>query len=161
MKILDIAITDEIRQALEQYVALQAEEQRLKETKAALQEKLKSHMAAAGSGNWFVEAGGSRLKVAYRETPEIVYNEELLRGRLGDRYTAILSPDARKIKDSLDRVSRYLEPVLGLVGSPSRAKVRAAVAEGIVRAEEFKGAFEKVTKQSLAVRKARPDEWPP
>ena len=160
MKSLTLDLTPEIRQILEAYVALQAQEQQLQAAKSALQEKLKSHMASVGPGKWIVEAGGAALKVVYRDSEEIEYDEPLLRSRLGERYAAILSPDIRKIRASLDRIGRFLEPALDIIGSPTRERVRRAIENGIAAREEFSGAFKRISKQSVAVMRARPDEGP-
>jgi len=154
--------TPEILETLARYVALQEQERHLKEEKAELQGRLRTHMAPSGCSKWIVEAGGQKLKVACHTKTEIEYDEDLLASRLGERYKAILSPSLKKIRAALPRLGAYLEPVLAQVGSPDPEKVRAAVERGDVSTSEFDGAFVKTEKQTVAVMRVRlePDAGP-
>lgn len=151
-------LTGEIEEALERYVEIQAEEQRMQEEKAMLQEKLKAHVAPTGCRNWVVEVKGVKRKVVYRETTDVEYDEDLLRTRLGDRYEAVLSPDMKKIRAKLPELAAVLSPVLTTIGSTDPAKVRAAIETGSIGREEFAGAFRKVRKQSVAVYRVKPGD---
>jgi len=148
-------LTPEIEQVLSRYVRIQDEEQRLREEKSQLQDKLREHMEPAGCTTWFVRAAGQDLKVvAYRKV-EVEYDEPKLQSRLGDRYLSILSPDLRKMRDALPEISPHLQPVLGRIGSPDPEKVRAAIESGVADVKEFEGAFVKSLKHVVAVTRSR------
>jgi len=143
----------EIEKALRRYLEIQAEEQKLKQEKNDLREKIGEHMADLQMKYWYPEIDGQALKVRYNETTTIEYNETLLHDRLGDRYLSILAPDQRKIRANLDKLESLFTPVLSLVGSPSPDKVRVAIENGIVNKESFTGAFKKTVKRFVAVGK--------
>jgi len=144
----------EIERALRRYLEIQAEEQRLKEEKDGLREKIVEHMAALEMKYWYPKIDGQALKVRYHETTAIEYNQSLLHDRLGDRYLPILAPDLRKIRLHLDKLESTFSPVLSLIGSPSPEKVRVAIENGIVNKESFSGAFKKTVKRFVAVGRA-------
>jgi hypothetical protein len=144
----------EIEKALRRYLEIQAEEQKLKQEKNDLREKISKHMADLQMKYWYPMIEGQPLKVRYNETTAIEYNETLLHDRLGDRYLTILAPDLRKIRANLDKLESLFTPVLSLIGSPSPVKVRVAVENGIVSKESFAGAFKKTVKRFVAVGKA-------
>jgi hypothetical protein len=144
----------EIEEALRRYLEIQAEEQRLKEEKTGLRDMIGEHMVGLERKYWYPQIDGQALKVRYRETTAIEYNESLLHDRLGDRYPAILAPDLRKIRLHLDKLESLFTPVLSLIGSPSPEKVRVALENGIVNKESFTGAFNKTVKRFVAVGKA-------
>ena len=143
----------EIEKALRRYLEIQAEEQKLKQEKNDLREKIGEHMADLQMKYWYPEIDGQALKVRYNETTTIEYNETLLHDRLGDRYLSILAPDLRKIRANLDKLESLFIPALSLVGSPSPDKVRVAIENGIVNKESFTGAFKKTVKRFVAVGK--------
>ena len=144
-------LTAEIEETLKEYTALQQEEQKLKERKHALQEKLKAHLRSEEKNIWYPEVGGVRLKVSYRSTSNVEYDEDTLATRLGDRYSSLLEPDIKKLRAELPNLGREMEPLLDRIGSPSPDKVKAAVENGTVSADEFKGAFTKTTKEYISV----------
>jgi len=152
-----VELTAEIEAVLEEYTKLQQEERELKERKHALQEKLKAHLRGDGQRVWYPEVGGARLKISYRSVPQVEYDEEMLRTRLGDRYAAILEPDLRKLRAELPNLGNELEPLLGRIGSPSPEKVRAAIESGAVSPGEFKDAFTKSAREYITVAPVRPE----
>jgi len=145
----------EIEKALRRYLEIQAEEQKLKQEKNDLREKIGEHVADLRMKYWYPKIDGQTLKVRYNETTTIEYNETLLHDRLGDRYLSILAPDLRKIRANLDKLESLFTPVLSLVGSPSPDKVRVAIENGIVNKESFTGAFKKTVKRFVAVSKTQ------
>jgi len=144
----------EIEKALRRYLEIQAEEQRLKEEKTGLRDMIGEHMVGLEIKSWYPKIDGQALKVRYRETTAIEYNESLLHDRLGDRYLTLLAPDLRKIRLNLEKLESLFSPVLSLIGSPSPEKVRVAIENGIVNKESFAGAFKKTVKRFVAVGKA-------
>jgi len=150
-----IELTAGIAAVLEEYSKLQQEERDLRGRKHALQEKLKAHLRGDAKKVWYPEICGTRLKVSFRSVPQVEYDEDMLRSRLGDRYESILEPDLRKLKVALPRLGKELEPLLGQIGSPSPDKVKAALHDGVVSSGEFKGAFTKTVKEYISVAHIR------
>ncbi len=144
-------LTQEIEATLREYTQLQKQEQELTQRKHELQDKLKSCFRGETQHIWNPEVDGTRLKVSYRSVPQVEYNEEVLRKRLGNRYSALLEPDIRKLRAELPNLEEELKPLLDRIGSPSPEKVKAAVEAGTVSAEEFKGAFTKTLKEYVTV----------
>jgi len=142
---------------LRRYLEVQNEEQRLKEEKAALQEKLAAHMTERHLTYWYPSLDGLPIRVRCQESTIVEYCEETLRERLGSRFTAILAPDIRKIKEQLSTLADYLMPVMDRIGSPSADKVRTAIEQGVVQKQEFAGAFKKSIKRFVSVSKIRPN----
>lgn len=144
-------LTAEIEKTLKEYTQLQQEEQKLKERKQALREKLKAHLRSSGDHVWTPNVNEMQLKIRYRSAANVQYDEEKLRTRLGDRYHALLKPDLKKLRAELPNIENELEPLLDRIGSPSPEKVKAAVESGTVSAADFKGAFKKTVKEYLTV----------
>lgn len=138
---------------LRRYLQIQAEEQRLKEEKAALQTSLAGYMDQNQTGIWLPVVDGLKLKVLSRSSVVIEYDETILRERLGERYAAILAPDIRKIRQNLRQVEAVLTPILDIIGSPSPDKVKDSIEKGLTRKEEFVGAFDKTIKHKISVTK--------
>ncbi|MCX6996605.1 MAG: hypothetical protein NTV49_05855 [Kiritimatiellaeota bacterium] len=150
------ALSPELAATLKRYLELQQEEQRLREEKTVLQEKLANHMAGLRLTYWYPELEGQPLKVRCTETTVVEYDETTLKARLGPRYAAVLAPDPRKIRRHLPELSATLAPVMDLIGSPTADRVKTAIAQGLVSTEDFAGAFTKTTKRLVAVAKAKP-----
>jgi hypothetical protein len=148
-------MTPEIEKVLTRYVQIQEEARRLADEKATLQERLACHLADFAEPFWFPVVAGQPLKVRVHHATEFVYDEDLLRQRLRERYTQILKPDPVKVRRHLPDVERLLWPALDLVGAPHRDQVRIAVEKGAVPRDAFTGAFEKVTWTSIAVSHVR------
>ena len=151
-------LTPEIEGVLSRYLEVQGQLRRLREEREQLRDALLAHVAGLEGRFWFPVVGGETLMVSRRRRVEIDYDEDLLRQRLGERYTRILRPDVRKLRRHLDDVEGALEPVLALIGSPHPDRVRSAIESGEVQSEEFQGAFKKGLKESLTVRRAREDD---
>jgi len=154
----DIAPAPEIEALLNRYLAIQQQEQTLKEEKSALQERLAQHLERMGCNMWFPEVAGQKLKVRHQKETVVEYDEEALQQRLGERYAALLEPDWRKIRRNLAALTPALAPHMSVIGSPTAAKVREAIQTGIVKAEEFAGAFEKRTRHLVAVSRVREED---
>ena len=150
------AVPPELAAALRRYLAIQAEEQKLRDEKTRLQETLGRHLTERRLACWYPDIDGQRLKVRYSAHTVVEYNEAVLRERLGERYASILAPDIRKIRRCLPEIAPLLTPVMDKVGAPAADRVRAAVEQGLVRKEEFAGAFQKTTRRLVAVSRARP-----
>ncbi len=146
----------ELCELLKTYEAIQREEKALHERKAALKEKLVAHMQALNANEWLPRVDGRLFKVRYRHAVNIDYDEDALRQRLGERYRHVLGPDLRKLRYHLDEVTPLLESQMEVIGSPVPDKVKAAVEAGLIRADEFKGAFEKTEKHYITVSQPEP-----
>ena len=150
----------EIESLLKRYIEIQQEEQRLKEEKASLQDALAEYMDRNQQSLWFPVVDNRKLKVRYRTTTSIKYKEDHLRERLGERYSAILTPDIRKIRRKMTAIEEALVPFLRIIGSPSPDRVRESIEKGLVRKEEFESAFEKTTRQYVSVATLEIEEPP-
>lgn len=151
-------MSTEMESVLRRYIEIQHEENRLKEEKSRLQGVLADHMNNNQQSLWFPVVDGLKLKVSSRTTTSFEYNEELLHKRLGERYSAILAPDIRKIRRNLSAIENALAPVLEIIGSPSQDKVRKSIENGLARKEEFSGAFEKKSRQYISVATMQADK---
>ena len=150
-------LTPDLAATLRRYLDIQAQELRLREEKSALQDKLAAYLAPRRMTSWYPELEGQPLKVRFHEATVVEYDEPLLRERLGPRFAATLAPDLRKIRRCLPEIASALAPVMDLVGSPAPDRVRAAIEQGLVRKEEFSGAFKKSVRRTVAVARARPE----
>jgi len=151
------ALTPELTGILTRYLEIQHQEQKLKEEKAGLQERLAQYLEHVGATAWYPAVHGQKLKVRASSLVSVEYDEQVLRERLGNRYTEILAPDLRKIRHCLADLTPVLAPVLDRVGSPDPDKVRAAVERGTVSTADFAGAFQKHTRRVVSVARVRPE----
>jgi hypothetical protein len=149
------ALNPEVERILTRYLQIQDEMRKLGDEKASLNQRLCTHLARFGGPYWFPVVGGQALKVHVRHEERFLYNEDLLRERLGERYVQILKPDPAKVRRHLTEVDALLRPALEVVGSPNRERVRAAVESGVVPRDAFNGAFEKLSATSVAVGRLR------
>lgn len=146
-------VPEELRAVLKEYESLQEQERHIRERKGELQQRLAAHMESLRASVWMPSVEGHLLKVRYRKSTRVDYNESVLSERLGDRYRSLLRPDIKKIRAHLDAVEPQLQAVLDLVGSPDPEKVKDAVASGVVSMDEFKGAFKKTETVHVSVSK--------
>jgi len=154
----DTTPTPEMEAVLERYLAVQEEEKRLAEEKRELADKLKAFMRVQDEKRWAPTVGGQSLRISYRTTTEVEYDEDVLRERLGERYEKILSPNLKKMKRAMPHLRQVLQPVLREIGSPDAELVKQAVESGSVRADEFDGAYEKHRREFVTVSRAKPKQ---
>ena len=147
-------LTPQIEQVLVRYLQIQQEEKRLEDEKERLRQLLITFLGANAPNQWSPVVCGQRITVHHRIATKITYNEQLLLQRLGERYVNILAPDPFKLRRNLALIEPHLQPVMPLIGSPDREKVRAAIETGIVKKEEFDGAFEKTSRHQIVVSRA-------
>ena len=152
-------LPSEVEQALKRYLEIQREERRLADEKNELRRVLWTHLDGIRWDRlfWHPTVAGQSLRVRYQKRTVVEYDEEELRRRLGDRYAHILRADPRKIRQHLAEVEEHLKPVLELIGSPNRDRVRSAILARLVAKEDFAGAFRKTIKRTIAVLRERPD----
>lgn len=155
---VEAPVTPEIEAVLARYLEIQRQDQELQSEKARLADALGQYLAQQPDGVWYPEVGGVPLKVRHVRETLVEYDEGELRRRLTDRYVRLLVPDLRKMRQHLAEIEPYLAPILELVGTPDRERVRAAVESGVVRAEEFAGAFRKRVRTRVAVMRVQPHE---
>lgn len=133
----------EIESLLQEYLALQDEEKRIKETKARLKDEIAGYMAEHKQSVWVPHVNDQPVRVTCRRTVRVAYDEPLLRERLGERYVRLLRPDPRKLRKELDTIEPLLAGVMDRVGSPDPDRVRRAIESGEATIEEFRDAFRK------------------
>ena len=140
---------------LRRYVAIQRQAKQLEEEKQALRDRLVLHMSQQRRTWWKTQMDGTDINVKCTPITEVTYNELLLRERLGDRYVEILDVDLKKMKDHLPEAQPLLAPLLNLVGTPSREKVRDAIERGRIEPRLFDGAYTKTETHRFAVSSSR------
>jgi len=148
--------TQEFVTTLARYVEVRDGINTLEAERRALAEAIGAHMAQEGRDTLSVAHGGRHYKVRRSASTRVDYDEDLLRKRLGERYLSILAVDARKVKVEAERLREWLGEHLIEVGSPDRARVKEAVEHGLVRVEEFSGAFRRETKSIVTVKDMGP-----
>lgn len=149
--------TDEALQALlGEYRQVEAEIKAMEEERQALSARIQDLMTAAGKDSLSLTVDGEPLFLVLEQRSEIVYNEDLLRERLGEKYNSILEPDPRKLRHYPPEILEALAPFLDRIGSPSRQRIRTAIENGDVAQSAFEGAFEKNRKTVLYVKKRPP-----
>lgn|GEM_PF-1233872 len=148
-------VTPEVEQLLIRYLQIQDEVRRLEEEKAALNGRLCQHLAEFAQPCWFPTVAGQAIKVRVRHEVQVLYDEGLLRQRLGERYVQILKADPAKVRRHLTDIEDLLRPALDRVGSPDRERVRTAVESGVVPRDAFNGAYEKTSWTTVAVMRLR------
>jgi len=151
-------LTPELGDVLRRYMEIQKEQQRLREEKKELQNKLKQAMEDMRGRFWYPTVDGVSLKVAHSRKQEVVYDDDVLRQRLGERFALVARPDVKKMREHMGEVERCVAPILDMVGSVDRDRVKAAIENGQVQREEFRGAFRKETAVRIAVMRQRPKQ---
>jgi hypothetical protein len=151
---IDAPLTPEIERVLGRYLEIQRTEKEIEAEKVSLQEALAAFLGQEPDGLWYPTVAGTPLKVRLARETAVEYNEPLLRQRLADRYVHVLRPDPKKIRQHLAEVEPLLAPLLTEIGSPDRDRVRTAIEQGLVRADEFAGAFRKSQRVRLAVMRS-------
>lgn len=127
-----------------------------KEERVFLRQRIVELMTADDEQQRQLDLDGQPVVLRVQVKRKVSYDEEKLRERLGERYRRILTPDARKLRKHVMELGPALEPHLELIGSPAPDLVQSAIAEGVVTAAEFKGAFRKDTTRTLSVRRPKP-----
>lgn len=149
------ALPEDIAQAVRRYVAIQRESAALQEERYRLRDQIAAHMAREGAASLTPEVDGTRMIVRHNVKSVVEYNEAVLKARLGQDYRLILWPDPDKIKKNLPKAAPLLMPILDEIGSPSPEAVKAAIASGKLRKEQFDGAFERRQTQTFSVSRER------
>ncbi len=108
-----------------------------------------------GRTHYFLVVDNEPAILDLRQHTEVRYNEALLQQRLGPRYARILSPDLKKIRQHLQEITPALTPYLDKIGSHSRDIIKQLILSGEFDKHEFQGAFEKVEKTTLYVKKSK------
>ena len=146
---------EEIGAMLTRYGEVLDLEERLRLEKIGLREQLYRIMGTQGLERFQTRVGEQGFKVSRREKVEVIYDEELLESRLGDRYRDILAVDTKKIRKNLEEVAPLLAPMLDLLGTPSRDKVRESIEAGVLKVEDFAGSFQKTVTPMVYVSRIK------
>ena len=145
--------SDELEQAAHRLTEVEQALAQLNEERTFLRERIAELMVDAGQTQRDTLVDGQPVVFRVQTRRKVRYDETKLSQRLGDRYRRILAPDAKKIRKHVDELGSVLAPHLELIGSPTPDRVQAAIAEGVVSADEFRGAFRKETARSLYMRR--------
>lgn len=152
---LATGLPEDIAQAVSRYVEIQRQEAALVEERHRLRDQIADYMGRIGASSMTSEVDGVRMVVRYAVKSVVEYDEEILRERLGPDNRLILWPDPDKIKKNLPIVAPLLMPILDKIGSPSPDAVKAAIAAGKLRQEQFDGAFERRQTKTFSIARAR------
>lgn len=150
-------LDSEVAAALRRYVAIQKESSALEEEKRALKDRIVALVKADKLPDPELKLDGETLWVRCTSKTTVTYDEAKLQAALGDAYAGILGVDAKKLKDHLAEADKLLAPILPQVGSPSRAKIKAAVEAHRLDPAKFAGTFTKETVDQLAVVHPSPE----
>jgi len=146
----------ELNRLLAEYRVMEKEMARLDETKKTLRAAIQRVLDEEGKSAYAAIVNGEPIVLQLKTQTEIRYDENLLRTRLGREYDRILQPDIAKIRRHLMELEPVLAPHLEKIGSPSRQKIRQLVSSGEIPLEVFRGAFQKIQKSILFVKKPLP-----
>ncbi len=145
---------EELQVILAEYRKIEKELEYLEQQKQALREKIRGLLEDSGRTHYFIVVDNEPVVLDLKQHTEVRYNEALLQQRLGPKYGRILSPDLKKIRQHLQEITPALTPYLDKIGSPSRAIIKELILHGEFDKHEFQGAFEKVEKTTLYVKKS-------
>lgn len=146
----------ELHRLLAEYRKMEREMARLEDTKKTLRAALQRILEEEGKSIFMADVDDEPIMLELKPRTEIRYNEELLRSRLGHDYRRILQPDVAKIRQHLSELEPDLAPHLDKIGSPSREKIQQLVSSGAIPLDAFRGAFQKINKPILFVKKPPP-----
>jgi hypothetical protein len=146
----------ELHRLLAAYRKMEREMARLEDTKKTLRAALQKILEEEGKSIFLANVDSEQILLELKPRVEIRYNEDLLRSRLGRDYHRILQPDMAKIRQHLAELEPDLAPHLDQIGSPSREKIQQLVSSGEIPLDVFRGAFQKIHKPILFVRKPPP-----
>lgn len=137
---------------LREYAQLQQQEKKIRDKKLALRQRLDTHLPHETDHEiiWS-NLDGKRVKISRAVKTKVNYDEKLLKQRLGGAYKEILVPDLSRIRRKMRDISDIFKPVLDMVGSPDRFRVKQAIDRGIVSPVDFDGAYEKKEEVNIAV----------
>ena len=141
----------ELHPALQRYVAIQNESRRLEGERQELRNKIAAIMKSLSVEYKKETVDGEQLLVRCVPKTVYTYNTELLKRRLGPKYTSILEPDPRKMKAHMSDVARLLKPLLWKIGMPSRERIKAEILAGRIDRSAFLNAFVRTEDVSFAV----------
>lgn len=141
---------------IRRYMQVQREIDILEQEKERLRESLVSELEGKVPSRWHAMVDGTPLLVVHRHTTTVRYDESLLRERLGDKYQEILEIDSKKIRKNRELVRPLVASVLDQVGTPTAARVEAAIRSGSLPMEAFKGAFKKTFTPYISIRAGSP-----
>jgi len=143
--------TPQINDALRRYLSIQREMKKLEDERLSLRDIIARHMHTQQKTLWNTKVDEADVGVRCIPQTVITYDEHVLRERLGNRYTEILDVDIKKVKEHLAEATPLLAPILGLIGTPSREKVRDAIEQKRLDVHLFDGAYTKTETQRFAV----------
>ena len=147
---------EEFQLILARYREIEQEMEYLEQQKQVLREEIRNFLQESGRTHYFMVVNDEPIALDLKQHTEVRYNEVLLQQRLGARYTRVLKPDLKKIKQHLQDITPVLTPYLDKIGSPSRDVIKELILKGEFDKHDFQGTFEKIQKTILYVRKPPP-----
>lgn len=149
-------LTPQIATTIREYLELLKRERKIKGQKRQLSQKLAEHLEGHGSYvTWHTTVDDQDVVVKMMQREKGVWDEELLKQRLGERYKAVLMPDPAKIRLHAEVVRTLLDSIIEDVGSPNKQAVREALKEGSVSRDEIEGTLQSDVRTSAWVMRDR------
>jgi hypothetical protein len=144
---------NKLQDLLIRYQEIDQELERLEIEKKALRESIKENLRDSGKFFHSSAVGDEQYILELKESTEVQYDEKILAQRLGKDYLLILKPDIKKIRQHLHEMQPAWAPYLAQIGTPSRAFIRRQISNGVLDQQAFQGAFKKIHKETLYVKK--------
>ena len=128
---------------------------RLEEEKDRLRDIIAKELEGETPSRWNAVLDGKPLVVTHGFRTAVSYDEDTLRQRLGEAFYDLLDIDGAKLRKNREAARPLLAPILATVGSVSPERVEAAIKDGKVKAEAFRGAFRKTVTPYVSIRSAQ------
>ena len=142
---------NELEALLSEYKKIEQDLTNLNKRKGELREKIQSLLLSLEQPSYKNDTFD--IKVVSKGS--INYDEDKLRARLGNRYSLILQPDIKRIKENLEVIKPQVMPYIDKIGKPSRELVKEMVESGKLKIGELKDAYEKTVTHTLYVKKRK------
>ena len=137
---------------IHRYMQIQREITALEQEKARLRGVIVEKLEGKAPPMWHSVIDGTPIVIVHKRKADVHYDEPLLRQRLGDKYSEILEIDGTKIRKNRELVRPLIASVLDQVGTPTAARVEAAIRSGVLPMEAFNGAFKKTFTPYISIR---------
>ena len=141
--------------AIRRYQQIQQEIACLEKERECLRDLLVKELEGKVPAKWHSSIDGKPILVVHEYKTSVRYDEQLLKARLGAKYTDILEIDGTKIRKNRELVRPLLAPVLDKIGTPAPARVENAVRSGLLAISDFQGAFRKVVTPYISIRSTK------
>lgn len=142
----------ELEELIEEIMFIRAQIAEMEEEEKSLRQQVNELMKQRDLAQTQVETTHGKVKVRRNQQVKIVYNDDLLRQRLGsDRFRGLATIDRNKLKQHWEQLPTWLGDRFMDVASLDRHKVKEAVEGGRIEGSLFVGAFKKETQEIVSI----------